>query len=181
MRPIEWLLSLTVICLVSFAGCNGGGGREKTMTQQNIPQIAIRPADHLISRQVPGQWELKVLWRFENRAGVPLYVLIALPLTTRIAEPLILDHSSPGGARQVDPNYDPGFSIMTIPPSGMAERRLTYHLALPDSIKRATVIGRFGYSDFSPDPAWEKTKNWVQAAAWQKIADSESLTVVFNP
>jgi len=151
------------------------------MTQQNKPLITIRPADHRISRQVPGQWELEVLWRFENRVGVPLYVLIAQPLTIRIAEPLILDHSSSGVARQVDPNYDPGFSIATIPPSGVVERRLTYRLAMPDSIKQAMVIGRFGYSDSSPDPAWEKTKNWVQVAAWQKIADSESLPVVFNP
>ena len=95
---------------------------------------------------------------FENRAGVPLYVLIAQPLITHIAKPLILDHSSPGSARQVDPNSDLGFQVGGAPATETVERRLTYHLALPDSTRRATVVGQFGYGDSRPDPAWEKTR-----------------------
>lgn len=151
------------------------------LTRRNAQPIKIRPADYRIYRQVPGQWQLEILWRFKNQTNVPLYILIALPRITRIAEPLILDHSSLGSVWQLEGNIDRGFRFLTLPPSEVVERWLIYNLPFPDLLKHTTVVGRFGFGDSSPNPAWENDKAWVQVAAWQKIADSESLLVIFTP
>ena len=146
------------------------------MTQQNNQSPEIRLVDHHSTRQAAQQWRLDILWRFENQTPVPLYILIALPLTTIVGDPLILDHTAHTDALPTSPNTDRGFEILTIPPVDMLERQLSYHLSLPGST--FTVIGRFAYGYTAPDPAWQQAKNWSQVAAWQRIADSNGAIIV---
>lgn len=148
--------------------------------QPDARRPEIKVADHQISRIVVGQWEFKILWHFINQADKPLYVLIAQPLVAIIKDPLILDHSSHDEPIPMDPNKLPDFEIVRVDPFGKLERRMTYHFAIPNSIKTIHIVGRFGYSYVVPDPEWERTMNWLQVRKWQKIADSNKSVIRFE-
>lgn len=150
------------------------------MSQQTISPPRIVAADHRATQRVPGQWRLEIMWRFENETDTPLYVLLDQPLTTTIGDPLILNHAAAEPSLPVEPNREADFEIITVSARDAHERRLQYHLALPEALEVVTVIGRFGYSHTPPDPAWMKNQNRTQVAKWQQIADSDALTVRFE-
>lgn len=123
---------------------------------------------------------LEILWRFENEAETPLFVLLDRPVTTTIAEPLILIHSVAEPSLPVEVNRQADFEIITVSPRGVQERWLKYHLALPETLAAVTIIGRFGYSHTPPDPDWMKNQNRKQVAKWRQTADSDALAVSFE-
>lgn len=150
------------------------------MSEQNISPPRIVAADYRATRRVPGQWLLEITWRFENDADAPLYVLLDQPVTTAIADPLILNHAAAEPSIPYSAYLEADFEIITVSPRGAHEQRLQYHLALPETLEEATVIGRFGYSRTPPDSAWVKGQNRMQVAKWQEIADSAALSLKFE-
>ena len=125
----------------------------RTRSEQNISPPRIVAADHRATQRVPGQWRLEIMWRFENETDTPLYVLLDQPLMTTIGDPLILNHAAAEPSLPVEPNREADFEIITVSARDAHERRLQYHLALPEALEVVTVIGRFGYSHTPPDPA----------------------------
>lgn len=133
-----------------------------------------------VALEAPGQWRLEVLWRFENPAEAPLWVLLAQPLATTLAEPLVLDHSARDDPSGALPNLEPRLEVVEVPPRGSAERRLVYHLAFPAGSEPRAIAGRFGYGRSAPDPEWLARQNRRRLAAWQTRADSAPVPVSFG-
>ena len=150
------------------------------MSQQNLSPPRIVAAEYRTSGSAPRQCLLEILWRFENEAETALYVLLDQPVTTAIAAPLILNHAAAESLLPLSANRRADFEIITVSPRGVQERWLKYHLALPDTLKEVTVIGRFGYSHTPPDPEWMKDQNRSQVAKWLQTADSDALSVSFE-
>ena len=150
------------------------------MSKRISSRSRIIPVDYRAIQRVPGQWELEILWRFENQSRVPRYILLDRALTTTIADPLILNHAPSEPAFPVGVNIKANFEIIIVPPGATRERWLRYHLALPEALKQTTVIGRFGHIYAPPDSAWVKNQNRMEIARWQQIADSEALLVRFG-
>ncbi|HEX7955871.1 MAG TPA: hypothetical protein VF508_02960 [Pyrinomonadaceae bacterium] len=150
------------------------------MSEQSTTQPRIVAAEHRVASPAPGRRQLEVLWRFENGSGVTLYVLIDQPLTTRVADPLVLDHSASEPQLPVEANRRADFEIIAVPAGGVAERRMRYHLSLPAAFGEARVVGRFGYSHAPPDGGWEAAQNRRKVAQWQSLADSEPFVAAFG-
>ncbi len=148
--------------------------------QPDIKRPEINVIDIQVSQIVVGQWQLRILWQFINRANKSIYFLIAQPLVTIIEDPLIIDHSSHECPIPIDPNNFPVFEIAEIDSFGKWEHWMTYHLNIPDSIKELNIIGRFGYNYEVPDPEWERTNNWLKVEKWQKIVDSRKSIIRFG-
>lgn len=146
---------------------------------QPAPQIEI--ADYRVVVQPGDRWQLSICWRISNRADQPLYLLLAQPLATTIAEPLVLDHAAHTPALPIDSNADLSFSIVTIGPRDVLEHRMEYALTLPESTHALRIVGRFGYSLVAPDPGWEQGRNWQQIERWQQIVESQPVVVAPQP
>lgn len=147
------------------------------MPEQNATPPSIVAAEYRVARRAEGQWQLDILWRFENEAGVELYVLLDQPLVTHIDDPLVLNHTSSEPPIPVEANQRADFEIVAVPAGGSLERWLRYSIALPETSAEITVVGRFGYSHSPPDAEWVKRQNRTRVAGWQQVADSAALSL----
>lgn len=145
------------------------------MSGQTATPPKIVAADYRATRGAQSHWRVDILWRFEQDAGVSVYVLLDQPLATRVSDPLVLDHSSSEPTVPVEANRRQDFEVFEVHASGAIERRLQYNLALPETWREVNVIGRFGYSHTPPDAAWVKSQNRTLAAGWQQVVDSEAF------
>jgi hypothetical protein len=153
------------------------GAAENPMPTARSGQPAITASSLVAHRRKAGDVEVTIVWRIDNRATEPLYLLKAQPLDIPTSIPVILDHSSSGGVWQGRPNVVPGFTFVAIPSGESAQLEMTYRLIVPATHREVTIVGRFGYSFTAPSPDWERTKNWKQVAAWQTIIDTSPITV----
>lgn len=139
--------------------------------------MRIKAAVNRLRRQARSQWQVDVLWRFENLADTTVYLLLDVPIVTKTVNPLILDHASFDTNPETGANVEPEFEIVDIPPQAVLERSLTYSLSLPESWNEVTVIGRFGYSYERPDPKWTQQQNRTQVARWVQRVESEAFSM----
>ena len=139
--------------------------------------IRIEAASCSLRPEVQSQWKLEVLWKFENLADATVYLLLDMPLVTRLTNPLILDHALFDTNAETGVNVEPTFEIVGIPQRAVLERRLTYSLSLPESWNEVTVIGRFGCSLTRPDSKWVEQQNRSQVARWLQPVNSEPFSM----
>lgn len=139
----------------------------------------VRATVEKVVRQAADQWELTLLWRFENQGDGDAHFVLCNPLWIEVGREVRLDHSAPLGGRHEQVNTDLGFAFLRVPPGRSEARRLVYSIALP-APETLSVTGRFAYGHIAPDPAWSQKKNWEAVARWQKLIDSEPIEVAFN-
>lgn len=139
----------------------------------------VRGAVEKIVRQAAEQWELGLLWRFENRGSREAHFVICVPVWIEVGRKIVLDHSAQEGDRYEQVNTDRGFTFLPVPPGEALTRRLVYSIAFP-FLKTWILIGRFSYGHKTPDPAWLRTKNWQAVGRWQQLVDSKPIEVTLS-
>jgi len=131
-------------------------------------------AGHSWRPRTPKAWWLDVVWRFENTGDRPLHVLAEGPLSMRLGDPLVINHT-PSDQPEIDPNAPPDMDFVAVEARGTLDVERSYPLPPLDTPQ--AIVGRFSASHQPPDPHWAKGLVWEAVERWQEILETPPFRV----